>query len=114
MLLLQTELLSSLVLSMLQQILNDDKADGVRQAAAKSLAVLVAFIDDKAKFQNVTIVLYNCQTCVMLCHIDSVFVHISVILHNLVFVMLFVLITPLPWCLLCHSVVLGDVTEGSK
>ena len=53
MVLLQTELLSSLVLSMLQQILNDDKADGVRQAAAKSLAVLVAFIDDKAKFQNV-------------------------------------------------------------
>ena len=53
MVLLQAELLSSLVLSMLQQILNDDKADGVRQAAAKSLAVLVAFIDDKAKFQNV-------------------------------------------------------------
>ena len=52
--LLQTELLSSLVLSMLQQILNDDKADGVRQAAAKSLAVLMAFIDDKAKFQNVS------------------------------------------------------------
>lgn len=51
--LLQTELLSSLVLSMLQQILNDDKADGVRQAAVKSLAILVAFIDDKAKFQNV-------------------------------------------------------------
>ena len=44
------------MLSMLQQILNDDKADGVRQAAAKSLAVLVAFIDDKAKFQNVIIV----------------------------------------------------------
>ena len=41
------------MLSMLQQIINDDKADGVRQAAAKSLAVLVAFIDDKAKFQNV-------------------------------------------------------------
>ena len=51
MVLLQTELLSSMVL---QQILNDDKADGVRQAAAKSLAVLVAFIDDKAKFQNVS------------------------------------------------------------
>ena len=51
--LLQTELLSSLVLSMLQQILNDDKADGVRQAAVKSRAILVAFIDDKAKFQNV-------------------------------------------------------------
>ena len=46
-------MLSSLVLSMLQQILNDDKADGVRQAAVKSLAILVAFIDDKAKFQNV-------------------------------------------------------------
>ena len=53
--LLQTELLSSLVLSMLQQILSDDKGDGVRQAAAKSLAVLVAFINDKAKFQNVII-----------------------------------------------------------
>ena len=42
------------MLSMLQQMINDDKADGVRQAAAKSLAVLVAFIDDKAKFQNVS------------------------------------------------------------
>ena len=69
---LQTELLSSLVLSMLQQILNDDKADGVRQAAAKSLAVLVAFIDDKAKFQNVKIVIYNC-------HIGICYLNISVI-----------------------------------
>ena len=74
--LLQTELLSSLVLSMLQQILNDDKADGVRQAAVKSLAILVAFIDDKAKFQNVILLNVVCN------YHTPTLVHVMSFLHS--------------------------------
>jgi hypothetical protein len=46
------ELRSSLVLSIVQQMLLDDKSEGVRESAAKSLAILVAFIDDEDKFKQ--------------------------------------------------------------
>ena len=49
---LQPELRSSLVLSMLKQMLVDDKAESVRQAVVKSLGVIVAFIDDDDKFKH--------------------------------------------------------------
>lgn len=46
------ELRGSLVLSMLKQMLSEDKAESVRQAVAKSLGVIVAFIDDEDKFKS--------------------------------------------------------------
>jgi hypothetical protein len=46
---LQSEIRSSLVLSMLQQML-DDKSDEVRTAVVRSLGLIVAFIDDEDKF----------------------------------------------------------------
>ena len=48
----QPELRGSLVLSMLKQMLCDDKAESVRQAVVKSLGVIVAFIDDEDKFKQ--------------------------------------------------------------
>ena len=41
----------SLVLSMLRQMLEDDKAESVRNGVVKSLSILVAFIDDEDKFR---------------------------------------------------------------
>lgn len=35
-------------------MLSDDKAESVREALVKSLAVLVAFIDDEDKFKTVS------------------------------------------------------------
>ena len=48
----QPELRGSLVLSMLKQMLTEDKAESVRQAVVKSLGVIVAFIDDEDKFKQ--------------------------------------------------------------
>ena len=49
----QPEMLSSLVLSMLQQMLLDDKDDDVREAVVRSLGLLVAFITDPDKYSQV-------------------------------------------------------------
>lgn len=49
----QPELRGSLVLSILHQMLTEDKAESVRQAVCRSLAVLVAFTDDSDKFKQV-------------------------------------------------------------
>lgn len=40
------------MLSMLKQMLSEDKAESVRQAVVKSLGVIVAFIDDEDKFKH--------------------------------------------------------------
>ncbi|XP_053468193.1 RAB11-binding protein RELCH homolog isoform X7 [Ictalurus furcatus] len=47
---LPKEIRSSLVLSMLQQMLAEDKADMVREAVVKSLGVIMAYIDDPDKY----------------------------------------------------------------
>ncbi|XP_061777958.1 RAB11-binding protein RELCH homolog isoform X4 [Nerophis ophidion] len=44
------EIRSSLVLSMLQQMLADDKADMVREAVVKSLGIIMGYIDDADKY----------------------------------------------------------------
>eukprot|EP00118_Oscarella_pearsei_P026326 m.309769 g.309769 ORF g.309769 m.309769 type:complete len:1074 (+) comp47698_c0_seq1:27-3248(+) len=49
---LPSELRSSLVLSMLQQMLCGDKSEEVREAAISSLAIIVAFIDDRDKYSQ--------------------------------------------------------------
>ena len=41
------------MLSMLKQMMTDDKAESVRQAVMKSLGILVAFTDDEDKFNEV-------------------------------------------------------------
>ena len=41
------------MLSMLKQMLTEDKAESVKQAVCRSLAVLVAFTDDNDKFKQV-------------------------------------------------------------
>lgn len=46
-------MLSSLVLSMLQQMLMDDKDDDVREAVVRSLGLLVGFIADADKYPQV-------------------------------------------------------------
>ena len=43
----------SLVLSMLQQMVTDDKAEEVREAAVRSLGLLMGFVDDPDKFNQV-------------------------------------------------------------
>lgn len=48
----QTEIRSSLVLSILQQML-DDKSDEVRTAVIRSLGLIVSFIDDQDKYSQV-------------------------------------------------------------
>ncbi|XP_076331644.1 RAB11-binding protein RELCH homolog isoform X1 [Tachypleus tridentatus] len=48
------EICSSLLLSMLQQMLCDDKEEVVREAAARSLAILLVHISDRDKFVQVT------------------------------------------------------------
>ncbi|KAB0365940.1 hypothetical protein FD754_010096, partial [Muntiacus muntjak] len=45
-------ILSSLVLSMLQQMLMEDKADLVREAVIKSLGIIMGYIDDPDKYQQ--------------------------------------------------------------
>lgn len=49
----QKEIRSSLVLSMLQQMLMEDKADLVREAVIKSLGIIMGYIDDPDKYQQV-------------------------------------------------------------
>ncbi|XP_030205505.1 RAB11-binding protein RELCH homolog isoform X5 [Gadus morhua] len=50
---LPKEIRSSLVLSMLQQMLAEDKADMVREAVVKSLGIIMAYIDDPDKYSQV-------------------------------------------------------------
>ena len=54
-LLLQKEIRSSLVLSMLQQMLAEDKADMVREAVIKSLGIIMGYIDDPDKYSQVSV-----------------------------------------------------------
>ncbi|KAI1902114.1 hypothetical protein AGOR_G00041380 [Albula goreensis] len=49
---LPTEIRSSLVLSMLQQMLTEDKADMVREAVVRSLGVIMGYIDDPDKYSQ--------------------------------------------------------------
>ena len=51
--LFQNEIRSSLVLSMLKQMLGDDKTEEVRESVVRSLALLMAFIDEPDKFPQV-------------------------------------------------------------
>ena len=44
---------SSLVLSMLQQMLCDDKDEEVRESVVRSLGLLTGFIDDEDKYTQV-------------------------------------------------------------
>nr|XP_020761257.1 LOW QUALITY PROTEIN: lisH domain and HEAT repeat-containing protein KIAA1468 homolog [Odocoileus virginianus texanus] len=46
------EIRSSLVLSMLQQMSMEDKADSVREAVIKSLGIIMGYIDDPDKYQQ--------------------------------------------------------------
>ncbi|XP_077410253.1 RAB11-binding protein RELCH homolog isoform X7 [Vanacampus margaritifer] len=46
------EIRSSLVLSMLQQMLTEDKADMVREAVVKSLGIIMGYIDDADKYSQ--------------------------------------------------------------
>ncbi|XP_059380562.1 RAB11-binding protein RELCH homolog isoform X5 [Carassius carassius] len=46
------EIRSSLVLSMLQQMLAEDKADMVREAVVKSLGIIMGYIDDPDKYSQ--------------------------------------------------------------
>lgn len=50
---LQKEIRSSLVLSMLQQMLAEDKADMVREAVIQSLGIIMGYIDDPDKYAQV-------------------------------------------------------------
>lgn len=47
-----SEIRSSLLLSMLQQMLKEEKEDAVRESATRSLAVLLAYVDDQDKFSQ--------------------------------------------------------------
>ncbi|XP_033849214.3 RAB11-binding protein RELCH homolog isoform X1 [Acipenser ruthenus] len=47
---LPKEIRSSLVLSMLQQMLTEDKADMVREAVVRSLGIIMGYIDDPDKY----------------------------------------------------------------
>lgn len=49
----QKEIRSSLVLSMLQQMLAEDKADMVREAVIQSLGIIMGYIDDPDKYAQV-------------------------------------------------------------
>ncbi|KAJ8302481.1 hypothetical protein KUTeg_018877 [Tegillarca granosa] len=49
---LPPEILSSLVLSMLQQMLMDDKDEEVREAVVRSLGLLIGFITDQDKYSQ--------------------------------------------------------------
>lgn len=65
---LQKEIRSSLVLSMLQQMLAEDKADMVREAVIKSLGIIMGYIDDPDKYSQVCLpFLYTnlCFSCLL-------------------------------------------------
>lgn len=57
---LQKEIRSSLVLSMLQQMLTEDKADMVREAVIKSLGIIMGYIDDPDKYSQVCVLGEKC------------------------------------------------------
>eukprot|EP00794_Sanderia_malayensis_P019013 gene19013-20925_t len=46
------ELLSSLMFSMLKQIIEDDRSEKVREAATRSFALTLAFVDDENKYSQ--------------------------------------------------------------
>lgn len=50
----QNELRSSLVLSMLNSMLHDDKDEDVKDSVTRSLALLTGFIDDSDKYSQVS------------------------------------------------------------
>ncbi|KAG5841785.1 hypothetical protein ANANG_G00170620 [Anguilla anguilla] len=58
---LPTEIRSSLVLSMLQQMLAEDKADMVREAVVRSLGVIMGYIDDPDKYSQGFELMLLCQ-----------------------------------------------------
>lgn len=62
---LQKEIRSSLVLSMLQQMLAEDKADMVREAVVKSLGIIMAYIDDPDKYSQVCLEVNICQDVIL-------------------------------------------------
>ena len=45
---------------MLTQMLEEDKAESVRQAVVRALAIIVAFTDDEDKFKQVHTAVYQC------------------------------------------------------
>ena len=53
-LLLQEEIRSSLVWSMLRQMLTGDRSEEVREAAAKSLGLVLTFMEDVDKYEQVS------------------------------------------------------------
>ena len=55
---LQKEICSSLVLSMLQQML-EDRAEEIRQSAVKSLGLVFSLIDDTDKYNQVLNVTFS-------------------------------------------------------
>lgn len=50
---MQDYIRSSLVWSMLKQMLSDDRNEAVREAVTKSLALVVAFIENEDKYEQV-------------------------------------------------------------
>lgn len=60
---LQKEIRSSLVLSMLQQMLAEDKADMVREAVVKSLGIIMGYIDDPDKYSQVLYAFQEVDIC---------------------------------------------------
>ena len=50
---LPPDIRSSLVLSMLQQMLDDERVDDVRQAIVRSLGILYGFVSDQDKYIQV-------------------------------------------------------------
>ena len=61
------------MLSMLNQMLTEDKAESVRQAVCRSLAVLVAFTDDSDKFK---------QVCLDLTHQSHILANTHIHIHT--------------------------------
>lgn len=62
---LQKEIRSSLVLSMLQQMLAEDKADMVREAVIKSLGIIMGYIDDPDKYSQVCLPFLCTSLCLI-------------------------------------------------
>ncbi len=57
--LFKVELLSSLMFSMLKQMIEDDRSEKVREAATKSFALIMAFVDDKDKYTQVILLKFS-------------------------------------------------------
>lgn len=57
----QNQIRNSLMLSMLQQMLLEDKDNTVKEAAVHSLALIVTFMDDKDKYFQVSSVMFTVQ-----------------------------------------------------